>query len=250
MPVKEQQLVIPHPRALPNLSLIGVPDGAQGRSPSESSYPGKFEPHARFVWEKMFKDENFTSRIKQLSVDDKWYQSIVEFLQRCEAIGALPFFPVTEQQRNDSVMESLTHARVALVKFFDGIGMFERVKIYKACREYKPKEWGFGIVSYAYCRPISDPTFEKWLTTAPTPRFLRSLDLKFKKLILPNCEAWVRVPNLSRITVGFEIQVASPVSVQGNRLATKKEINNFVDRTIWLPIVRAHRFEGIGLRLF
>jgi hypothetical protein len=251
MPVKQQKLRIPHPRSLPNLSLIGVPEGMQGRAPCAPAYPQRFNGDARFVWEKMFTDQGFIDHIRGLDgVEDQWYYAITEYLKRCAEIGALPFHPITEQEKNDAVIQSLSSARIALVKFVNGVGLFNRVKMYKACRDYKIKERGFGIVSWAYLRRIEDPTFEKWLTQAPSPRFLYSTDLKYTKIIQPNCHVWVRYPNSTRATIGFEIQVATPVSVPGNRLATRADLDNFVDRVIWKPIIRAHRFDGIGLRLF
>ncbi len=238
-------------KGLPELTLIGVPEGLQSRPPMLGSYPRQFNADARFVWKKMLEDEAFKSQMKSADTpEDKWYMALKEFLARCEQLGVLPFNNITEEQKNDAVITSLQSARVELVTFANRIGLLEKLRITKACRDYKVKEKGFGIVSWAYCKYVDDPTFEQWLTKSPSPRFTRALDLKYSKMLQPNLLLWVRYPSPTRVTVGFEIQVASTVSIPGKRLATRKEIDSFVDRVIWKPIVRAHRFNGVGGRIF
>ena len=239
------------PRSLPNLSLIGVPEGQQNRAPGVMSYPDRFNPDARNIWKEMFQDEMFVANLRATeNPDTQWHSAIIEFLKRCEMFGAVPFINVTHQEQNDAAMSALSSARISLKKYVDGIGLFDKIKIFKACREYKVKERGLEVTAWADVRPVLDPYFEKWLVTAPSPRFTRSTDLKYVKMIQPNVTFWVRYVNSTRITIGYEIQVASPISVPGKRLATRKEIDNFVDRVIWLPIVRTHRFIALKGRLF
>jgi hypothetical protein len=239
------------PKALPDLSLIGVPEGQQNRAPGIFSYPQKFNGDAAFIWKKMFNDELFKAELKSIDKpEDQWYRAIMEFLKICGEIGAVPFSNVTQQELNDAVTSSLTSARIALVNFCDGVGLFQRVRPFECCVDYKIKEKGFGLVAWAKSRPVFDPGFEKWLNLAPNPRFIRSTDLKWVRHIQSNVNVWVRYVNPQRITIGYEIQVASPISVPGKRLATRKEIDAFVDRVIWKPIVRAHRFKDLKGRLF
>lgn len=240
------------PSATPNLSLLGVPESLQGRTPGVMSYPDKFNPDARWIWKKMFeKDDYFKLEIKaEENIDLQWRMAIVEFLRRCEQVGAVPFANVTQQELNDAVITSLTAARTYLKSFVDGIGLFDRIRLDTVSREYHIKERGTSVHSWATCKPIKDPTFEKWLTTKPNPGLVMSTSQKYTRLLQSNLLFWVRYVNSTRITVGFEIQVASPISVPGKRLATRKDIETFMSRTIWLPIVRAQRFKGLKSRLF
>lgn len=242
-------------RGVPDLTLIGVPEGLQSRAPSVISFPQQFNKDTRIIWKEVMESEKFKNLIARLPTDEQWYQAILHYLNLCEEKGFMPFSSnTTQQDKNDAAITYLTSARIAMVKFANSIGLFDkekdRIRLYKAVRDYVRRENGFSVVSWAYSRPILDPTFEKWLMQAPSPRFIRSTDLKLVKMIQPNCHMWVKYINSTRITVGYEIQIGTAVSVPGKRLPTKKEVESFIDRNIWLPIVRSHRFKGVGGRLF
>jgi hypothetical protein len=240
-----------HLRGLPDLHLIGVPEQMQSRAPNPASFPTKFNGDSRRFWMKLLNDDKFKAELKQYeAIEDKWYRTILKFLDVCEEEGILPFAAVTEQQKNDSVMQYLQNSRHALVKFVNNIGLFEKLKIQKACREFIRKPNGFIVTSWATCKPNLDPTFEKWLVTAPSPRFTPSTNNMYVKHIQSNLTLWVRYVSKTRITVGYEIHTATPVSIPGKRLPTRKEVDSFIDRTIWLPTVRANRFENVTNRLF
>lgn len=239
------------PGAMPNLSLIGVPESMQQRPPMIGSYPDKFNQDARWVWKKMFSDDAFKEELR--SDDDadlQWHSAIVEFLRRCEQDGVMPFHPNTQQELTDAVVNSLNNARIYLKNFIDGIGLFERVKVLTACREYHIKEHGTAVISWATLRNVRDPFFEKWLTQKPNPGLVMSTAQQYQRLIQSNILVSVKYINQTRVTVKYEIQIGTPISVPGKRLATKKEAEDFMDRVVWLPIVRAHRFRGLKNRLF
>jgi hypothetical protein len=61
---------------------------------------------------------------------------------------------------------------------------------------------------------------------------------------------WVRYLNESRVTIGFSIEVAGTINIPGKKTPKRKEVDAWIDRMIWLPIVRAHKFEDIRNRLF
>jgi hypothetical protein len=239
-------------KGVPDLTLIGVPTGLQDRAPSVISFPQKFNKDTRVVWKEVMDDDKFKAGLSRLSVDQMWYECILEYLNRCEAQGFMPFSDTTQQEKNDAAISYLTSARIHLVKFVNSIGLFDKdkIRLYKAIRDYVPREYGFSIVQWAYSRPILDPTFESWLLQAPSPRFHRSTDMKVVKIIQPNVHLWVRYINSTRITVGYEINIGTAISVPGRRLPSRKDVEAFVDRVIWLPIVRSHRFKGVGGRLF
>jgi len=239
------------PKSLPSLSLIGVPDSMQARGPFAASYPQRFNSDARNIWDKMFQDADFVSAVKSRdTVEDQWYWAITEFLKRCGDEGVLPFLNVTQQEKNDAAINSLSQARQSLVHFVDGINLFEKVKIQKAYFNYILKDNGFKIRAWATLRPNFDPLFVKWLRTAPLPRFLPVGDDTYGRMITPNVHMWVRYLNGSRISLGYDIDIGSQVSVPGKRLATRKEVDSFIDRVIWKPIVRGHRFKQVKNRLF
>lgn len=239
-------------RGVPDLTLIGVPTGLQDRAPSIISFPQQFNKDTRVVWKEVMEDEKFRLGVLHLPLEEMWYRCILEFLNRCEAQGFMPFSDTTQQEKNDAAISYLQSARLAMVKFANNVGLFgkDRIRLMKACRDYIQRDYGFTVQSWAYARPILDPTFEKWLLQAPSPRFHRSTDLKLVKQIQPNACLWVRYVNPTRITIGYEIQIGTRIAVPGRRVPTKKEVEAYIDSSVWLPIIRAHRFKGVGGRLF
>ena len=238
-------------KGMPDLTMLGVPEGLQERAPSIPSYPRRFNADARFIWKQMIQDKDFQTRMRALDTFPlMWHCAIVEFLTRCNEFAATPFSDTTLQNQNDNAITALQSARISLCKFVDGIGLFEKIKIQKAWRDYKIREKGFAIYAWATVRRVADPSFEKWLTQAPTPRLTRSIDLKYRKMIQPNVEVWVRFPVNTRVMVGYEILIAHPISIPGKRLATRKEIDAYIDKSIWLPLVRSFRFKNLGMRIF
>lgn len=238
------------PNSLPSLALIGVPENMQDKAPGVTSYPSKFSQEGRRVWEALFRDETFQYDFKQCSsAEDKWYFAIVRFLDACGDASITPFANATEQDRNDAAIQYLTAGRMDLVRFADEVGFFEKVSLGKVTTTYRLKDYGFRVASSAQIRKLKDPLFEKWLTTPPLPRFLRTGDMLYSKHIRSNVNMWVRYVNSARITVGYEIDIATSVSVSGKRLPTRKEVDSFIDRVIWKPVLRAHRFKNTN-RLF
>jgi hypothetical protein len=240
-----------HGESLTDLSIIGVPTNSQKQLPTLSGYPRKFSPDALPVWTKMLQDPIYRAETRnQDNMDLAWHETIVEFLKRCEAEGVMPFANNTETTKNEYVFEFVNRARIALVKYYNEVGFFQRVKVRKAFREYVRKDSGLIIRSWANLYTVKDMEFEKWLTRVPLPRFHKGVDNRFTRMIEPHIMGWVRYLNPANVTCGFEIEVAGTVNIPGKKVPKRKELNAWLDRTIWLPIVRAHRFDGVNNRLF
>ena len=234
-----------------DLSIIGVPSAQQKNLPTVTGYPRKFSGEALPVWTKMLQDPVYKNEIRSEGDPDKvWHNTIIEFLKRCEAEGLVPFTGNTETTKNEYVFEFVNRSRIDLVAYFDEVGFFERVKIRKAYREYLRNDSMLTIQSWAELTPVKDMSFEKWLVQVPLPRFHKSVDNRYVRMIQPHIMAWVRYLNPARVTVGFDIQVAGTINIPGKKTPKRKEVDAFIDKTIWLPIVRAHKIDAIKNRLF
>lgn len=238
-------------KGLSDLSIIGVPGAYHDKLPSVGGYPSKFNPEALNLWTKMVQDEAYRREMRKLNSPDlAWHNTILKFLKLCDEEGFYPFSNGTDVVRNDYIQDFVRRGRIHLVQFFNECELFSRVKIRKAYREYQRRDKGMTIVSWAECFPVKDPTFEKWLQQSPMPRFLKGVDNRYVKVIQPHVTAWVRCINLSRVTVGIAIEVAGTINVPGKQTPKRKEVDSFMDNQVWLPLIRAHRFNGVTNRLF
>lgn len=243
---------VPPDRGLTDLSIIGVPASQQTRPPGVAGFPKKFSPDSQKVWIQMVQDPEFKQRCKAWgSMDLMWHHAIQEFLRRCEDQGVFPFVNNTDLTRNEFIQDFIRRGRIALVKFIDECGLFERVKVKKAFREYVRKENGLIITSWAELYPVKNlDEFEKWIQKVPMPRFIKSVDNRYIKVIQPNVHAWVRIINASRVIVGFSIEVAGQINVPNNQKPTRKQVDKYIDDALFLPTIRAHRFQHVKTRLF
>jgi hypothetical protein len=246
-----QLAAAPVDRGLMDLSIIGVPESAQNRWPTVTGFPRKFNPDALGVWKEMVESDEFKAKMRSWgSKDLAWHNAIQEFLGLCEDYGVFPFPGNTDTTRNEFVQDFVRRARIKLVSFADESGIFKYMRVKKAFREYVRKDTGLIINCWADVYAIKDPGFEKWLTTSPMPRFIRHPDQRYMKMVQPNVNMWVRVLNQSRITVGYSIEIQGTINLPGKNTPRRKEVDAFIDRTIWLPVVRAHRFDDVRNRLF
>jgi hypothetical protein len=82
------------------------------------------------------------------------------------------------------------------------------------------------------------------------PRFIPSIGNKYVKVVRPNVVMWVRYINDNKVTIGFSIEVAGTINIPGKKTPKRKEVDKYIDNNIYLPTVRAHRFNDVKNRLF
>lgn len=249
--LKSLQIVANNDRLM-DLSIIGVPDAQQKKLPGLTSFPRKFDDRSRPVWEQYVSSPEYKSWARGVGdLDTIWHETIKQFLKLCEGQGILPFSNNTDLTRNEFVQNAFNNSRIMLVRWLDECKLFERVKVKKAYREYVMNEKGLTIRCWADLYPIKDlGAFEAWLKQVPMPRFLKAPDNRWTKMVQPHIMVWVRMMNASRTVVGYEIKMVGTINIPGKKTPTKKEVNRFIDNTLWYPIVRAHRIDAVKTRLF
>lgn len=239
------------PQRLMDLSIIGVPDDQQANYPRVEGYPSKFNPDALPQWKKLVESKEFKARCKVWnSLDLAWTNAIQEFLTACSTVGMFPFADNTDIGKNEFVTDFMTRSRIHLVNYFNEIKLFNRIKIRKAYRKYRRSHTGLTVISWADLYYVADSKFEHWLQETPLPRLLKYADNKYQRVIRPNVIVWVKIINQYRIQVGYEIEVPGTINIPGKKTPTKKEVYEYVDNTMFLPIVRAHRISSVKTRLF
>jgi hypothetical protein len=250
--IKKPSVVIAAPATkLTDLSIIGVPEDYFTKFPGVYGYPKKFAKEAFEVWKELVTSKEFRTKCRSLgTIDLAWHVAIQDFLSLCEDRGVFPFINNTDTARNEFVTDFMRRGRIEIVRFLDEIKMFEKVRVKKAYREYRRKDTGLVIKSWAELFPVEDPNFQTWINTFPSPRFLKTVNNRWYKILRPNLIVWIRIINKSRVTIGFDIEVAGTITVPGNKTPTRKEVDSFIDNSIFLPIIRSHRFNNVKTRLF
>lgn len=245
-PVKPEQNM-----RLTDLSVIGVPADLQDQWPQVVAYPAKFSDEAFPVWHDMLADEHFKQRIQSLpNKDIAWHSVILEFLARCEAKDIPAVIGGAPTVNNAHVHTQMRYGRLWLVHYCNEIGLFNKIKVQYPHREYIRTPKGFIVYSWARCFPVKDPTLPDWLTSLPMPRFIKHNRQRMVATIRPGVRLWIDCINLSRVVIGQEIDIQGTIDIPGNPTPTRQDVDTFIEQTMWVPLARSVRFDGVENRLF
>lgn len=237
-------------RGLTDLSIIGVPGRYQNQRPVPDSYPVKFNPESRHVWELMLQSEEYRKKVSGKTIDLTWHIAVVMFLGLCADVGAFPFSQGNTGSKNEYVRDVMRRGRILVKQFYDRTGIFKTEAVRLGYRRYERTENGFRVMSWANLYPLKNMKLEEELQRPHFPRFIRGVENRYTRFIRPGVTAWVVLKNTYRPVIGFTIEIQGNVSIPGRHSPTRREVDDFIDDTMWLPIIRAHRLDGVTTRLF
>lgn len=228
------------------LPTLGVPSDQRMNSPTKNTYPNAFNYQAKSLWEKSLPEKSLGSP------SEDWDYAITTFLALCCKEGVFAFSNSFSQSQNDAIMVHLTSKRRDLVKFFNRTEMLTKTRIRRVTSRAIMASEGLFIVVTA---PVSlrDPSFGKWILQAPLPRFdvVREGN-RWRKNISSDCDLYVynEGANMSqRWFIEYQIRSRILPSIPGNRTPSKRDLEFFALNTIWNPILKSHRPDGMTHRL-
>ena len=228
------------------LPSLGVPSDQRMNSPTKNTYPSAFNYQAKRLWEKSLPDTSLGSPAED------WDYAITTFLALCAKEGVFAFSNSFSQSQNDAIMTHLASKRRDLVKFFNRTEMLTKTRIRKVTSRAIVASEGLFIVVTA---PVSlrDPSFGKWILQTPMPRFdVVREGSRWRKNISSDCDLYVynEGANMSqRWFIEYQIQSRILPSIPGNRTPSKRDLEYFALNTIWNPILKSHRPDGMMHRL-
>lgn len=230
------------------LSILGI---STTKAPSITNFPKQFNPDAFQVWGDLLNSEWYAElKAEGGSATDLWYDVIREYMRDCADFGVFPFNHANQKSNNEVAMSFLNSSRLKVKRFLDDVEMFKQVKIARVERKYEFLPQSFTVTNIAYLKPITDPTFEKWLTRIPLPKFTPDGKGIYRKNLQANIDLTMEVRK-GQTKLIYSIFCHTPVSIPDySKMPTKSKLTQYAEKTLWLPIIRAHRFENIGGRLF
>lgn len=237
------------------LSLLNI-DGS--KDPSLNNFPSKFSTAGRRVWAELLESPQYAkAKLSFKSRDDDWTWMLRAYLRLCGKAGVMAFKGSSEQSKVDAVTAFLATARRRAIKYFDDIGFFEKTKLFLTSREYGVYSDHFVVVTRAQLLPIRDPTFTDWLCSHPPGPLFRPTGVagQFVKSLFNNIDSGVTFEfngvYMVRPMLTMTMQCQTPIAYSHTRdLATEQSAQAFAEQTIWMPLVRAHRFRNANNRLF
>jgi hypothetical protein len=236
-----------------DLDLLGIDSSLP---PSAVNFPAKFNGvPGKLLWLEVVSSQAM-NRIRRQPTAEQWRWAVDTYLLLCNRRQLHPFKTSTEQGKNDRLFLSLVRARLRTVIFMNETRFFERVRVMSVTREFRIRAKDFRVISKALLFPIRDPSIKSTLTKpTPGPGFQPSGNrpgVVVKKLPFVNTTIEVDFSNFARATITLIINCPSTVAPSNNTitLLTEKQLVTFVDQSVWQPLVRTYRFNGIINRVF
>jgi hypothetical protein len=233
--------------AVPFLSNLGISAIDQARPPTARGFPPAFNQNNASLW---------VQAVQELEpgkhAESDWGRTIRRYVDFCEARGTYPFQSVHES-RNDAISDYLRNRRRAFVKFVNNSNFFESIKLRTTERKVSVTEHGFILTIEGHAW-IEDPSFEKWLTMRPSPSFdLVAHEGRHTKTLMDGLTMFAYTDHGSkspvRWRIGYEISCPMFPDLPDKHLPSKAEIEDFILKVLWLPILRGARPSGLVHRL-
>lgn len=228
----------------PFLSHLGVPVTQQALPPNSDSFPIRFNQYNSELWDKAIEDMSPTDNVGQA-----WGEVIRDYVELCVAEGVFPFSSPSSNV-NDSIYTELSTARKALVHFFNRSKLLDNLTVRNTSREVTMTTTGFSLVVEASVL-LKDPTIPNWLVIQPSPGFYKKNHV-FEKTLASNCK--IEVLNHSgQATMHWVLKYIVTVNifpeVPGNEVPSKSELETFILKVLWMPVLRSLRPAGVHHKL-
>lgn len=233
--------------AAPFLSNLGVTEIQQARTPTAEAFPLAFNPNNKSEW---------TAAVHELVTtgepETDWGLTIRRYVELCAARGVYAFQSV-HQTRNDQISDYLRDRRRAFIHFINISHFFDTVKLRTTERKVTVTDRGF-VLQVDATATIKDPSFEKWLTKMPMPRFdIVRHDGRYTKAIQDGLLMYAYNERQSnspeRWHVGYEITCPIYPDLPDQHLPSRAELENFVLNILWMPLLRGMRPNAMTHRL-
>lgn len=231
------------------LSLIGVDTSG---IPTRSTFPRTFSKEGFSLWEGLLQSEWFKKLCtKEKSTSEVWFKTIREFMALCNKNGVLTFDGNTNSN-NEVITTFLTDSRRCAASYFSKIELFTKLQVVRSMREFKFEVSSFTVTTVAGLRHREAvESVESWLVTPNNPGFKKEGDFLTKHL-KANLNLFYKPATKKELAqLGITIFCHTPVRIPDlSQVPSRKKMAAYAEKFIWLPVVRATKFEGAGRFLF
>lgn len=232
-----------------NWSALGVPLSEQLAVPTADTFPSRCNPRALPMWRTAVSSTGSTVPATA------WARTFDKYLQLCRAKGVHPI--TSDEVRNDQIYTKLIDARRLVVKFIDQHRLADELKVRTTKRTVRMTNTGFVLKAEGHCEPFHGVNTLK----GQRPSVIDKMGLRtnsstwasrWSRSLAANVEFYVVNEGTAmsgRWYYGYSVTVDIFPAIPGSIASTTQELENFVLKIIYLPILRAYRPQGLMHRL-
>lgn len=230
--------------AMHGLTMLGVNPKYLDKAPRSHMFPDRFSPETRKHWDGIFNNKDFNSSLKAMPDTAAQWQSLIrKFISVCSENGCDPFSSKPSMQESPAY-RYLSSGRQKVCRYLDNIRLFEVVKFSDVVRQYTRRDGAFKLNVTAAITGYGElNNLVAYLTSRPVG-FQKAGGLLVYK-VDPTTMIYVDISRPSKARMGYEISIGVPVShpKQDKEKITNDKMNAYIEKNIWLPIVRAIKFS-------
>jgi len=227
-----------------NLQSLGVAARHHGKRPTKSAYPPRFNPDARKIWDKMMASKEFLGMMGALGTpESQWRMALSEFMKRARNANVVAVQDTSGASANKRIENYLGNGRRKLVAALDKTGLLSTARLMKPHRLVAQRNSGFLITSSAELKVPTLSAYGDLVKQLSGHGFTMPRGGSLQRQVCPG----VRVQLNRRPTLSYTVEVHQDpvIRVRGNGVVSKKQFLSFVERRLWLPVVRANRFKTL-----
>ncbi|MNK79619.1 hypothetical protein D3C87_992890 [compost metagenome] len=225
-----------------NLSALGVPIRDQQSPPTIDTFPIRFNQNTEVQWREA------VGSISETSPERAWAKAFKNYVELCSKRSLFPFSPHDSQ--NDRIYGALITARRTVVRWMEKHNLHSQLKTRQTHRLVRMTSTGFLLRCEGTCDYVKEalPITEKL--------GLRRTSVDYAAIWQRDIAAGLsffvanKGANMSgRWSYGYEISIDIFPAIPGKPLASSKELEEFILKVLYLPILRAYRPQGMHHRL-
>jgi hypothetical protein len=232
-----------------NPTLLGVSSRWIDSDPTASRMPPRLNPDCQDIWATILTGDLYIERRRALRSHERWSLAVQLFLRECDVQSINPFGNVLDNTSNNRIISRLTRSRLTVCKYLDNTALLNTFTVRDAWREVKLTDKGFILRSWAKAtyEGMSAIQLEAMLRS-PAYGFQPMATSKGKTLAkMLDASVWVfvTIKNSMQVTLHYRMvidQVVYHPGVERGKSITLPELRAWIERVIWLPIVRTHHY--------
>ena len=232
-----------------DMGLFGVSEEALLKTPTSTRFPSGFSKEGFHIWQVLFTDREDRRAINaQADFATRWKCAIKLYMIRCKEQGINPFPVNRNRVDNLSLIDFLSKARHKLITYVDTTDLLGIFKIIRGTtkRMYFRDTNRFTVRSIADAKsPLKNVAdLHKLLASFS---FVPQPDNSWQRRIASNIRITVSPLTTTKVRIGYEIDGCQALHYpNAEKLPSNAQVISYIEKMIWLPIIRGSRFNALG----
>jgi len=225
-----------------NWNALGISDDKLNEPPTIRDVPSGINKNNQRYWSQAI------NMSKGKSPADTWDKALTNYVTLCEKANVFPFD--NRSANNDEIYNRLIRARRTVVRHIEQKKINREMTVYRTERSVAMTSTGFVLRCVGYCGFLEEPPSA--ISSMGIRKAHGEFATQWEVGIGDGATFFIAnemVNMAGRWAYGYEVKVDVFPFVPGTKPPVSKDLENFILKIIYLPILRAYRPLGLQHRL-